>query len=112
MYVYWLVRFHLEGPFISSKPGAVGCHRAEHVLEPSVPVLHELVELSAGKLKLLTIAAESPGAAELARACTELGITVSLGHQLAGPAEIADLAAAGASMVTHLGNGIPNEVRL
>ena len=33
---------HLEGPFISSSPGAVGCHPPSHTQLPSVQTLEEL----------------------------------------------------------------------
>jgi len=46
----------------------------------------------------------------LATRARELGITVSLGHQMAGRSQLAALAAAGATLVTHLGNGMPNMV--
>ncbi len=39
-----------------------------------------------------------------------MGIKVSLGHQLAGESDIDKLANAGASLLTHLGNGIPQKI--
>jgi len=100
---------HLEGPFISSKPGAVGCHRPEHTRLPDVAFLKDLHKHCNGLLKILTIAAELAGAEELTKACVELGIVVSLGHQLADVKDIRRVVEAGATMMTHLGNGMPNE---
>lgn len=97
--------FHLEGPFISSAPGAVGAHRPEWVQAPSVPLLERLQELSGGHVRLLTVAAELPGVRELVARAHELGICVSLGHQLATGEQ---MAASGADTMTHLGNGLPN----
>lgn len=99
---------HLEGPFISREPGAVGAHDPAAVRDPDVPLFERLFAASGGRLRLLTLAAEAPGAAELARHATKRGVVVSCGHQLAGPAELARAADAGATALTHLGNGMPN----
>ena len=106
-----ILGIHLEGPFISPEPGAVGCHPPEHTRAPSVPELREWQRLARGHIKLLTIAAELDGAEELCRAATqEMGITVSLGHQLAGGEDVRRLVNAGATLCTHLGNGMPNMI--
>jgi N-acetylglucosamine-6-phosphate deacetylase len=98
---------HLEGPFISREDGARGAHNAAWVREPDVDYLDQLIDWSDGRVKILTIAADQPGAAELARHATERGITVSLGHQMADEEDLARLVVAGAGALTHLGNGVP-----
>lgn len=102
--------FHLEGPFISKEPGAVGAHDPASARAPDTVFFNRLVDWTGGRLRLLTIAAELPEAAELARHATARGVTVSCGHQLAGPDDLARLADAGAAALTHLGNGMPNQV--
>ena len=102
--------FHLEGPFISKEPGAVGAHDPAAVHLPDIDCFERLVAWSEGRLRLLTVAAELPGAAELARHAVKRGVAVSCGHQLAGPDALARLADAGATALTHLGNGMPNLV--
>ncbi len=97
---------HLEGPFISPEPGAVGCHHPEWVLPPDPAVLDTLGDF----VRMLTVAAERPGMEDLIRAATKRGIIVSLGHQLASSADLERAAAAGAQTLTHLGNGIPNQI--
>jgi len=99
--------FHIEGPFISPEPGAVGNHRADAVRSPDPDFLDQLQKWSEGKIKMFTLAAELPGAAEVCRRAVESGITVSLGHQLAQDEDIKRLAEVGATVLTHLGNGIP-----
>ena len=99
---------HFEGPCISSCPGAVGAHKAEWVREPTPECVAELIDASAGFLRLLTLAAEYPRAAEAIEFARSRGIRVALGHQLAGPDDLRRAAAAGAEMLTHLGNGVPN----
>ncbi|SMO62720.1 N-acetylglucosamine-6-phosphate deacetylase [Fodinibius sediminis] len=100
--------FHVEGPFISGEDGARGAHNAEWVRKPDINFLQKLDEWSGGNIKLLTIAAETEGADDLCRYATDnLGITVSLGHQMAGENDLDKLAHSGARSLTHLGNGIP-----
>ncbi len=104
---YELPGFHLEGPFISGQPGAVGAHNPAWVTPPSPEKLRELQEWAGGRIRLMTFAAEIPGAKETIAEAHRLGIAASLGHQLADSAE---LAAAGGDALTHLGNGIPNRL--
>lgn len=100
--------FHLEGPFISREPGAVGAHDPTAVAAPDTAFFERLFTWSEGRLRLITLAAENPGAPELARHAVKRGVTVSCGHQLAGAADLACLVDAGATALTHLGNGMPN----
>lgn len=105
-----ILGIHLEGPFISKEPGAVGAHDPLSVHAPDIDCFERLLGWSEGRLKLLTLAAELAGADALARHAVKRGVAVSCGHQLAGPADLARLAAAGATALTHLGNGMPNLV--
>jgi N-acetylglucosamine-6-phosphate deacetylase len=102
-----LLGIHIEGPFISSKPGARGAHRAEWTAAPDLDYLDRIVEWAKGKVKLLTISAELQGAEELSRYASSRGITVSLGHQMANDDDLRRLVRAGATALTHLGNGVP-----
>lgn len=102
-----LLGIHLEGPFLSPQEGARGAHNAEWMKAPDMAFLDQLMTWANGKIKLLTLAAELEGAAELAHHAASRGITVSLGHQIANGQQLKDLARAGATALTHLGNGIP-----
>ena len=103
-----LLGFHLEGPFISRVPGAVGAHNPAYVRDPDIALLERLLDLADGRVRLLTLAAELPGADDLARCAVERGIAVSIGHSLYTTADLDRLADAGATALTHFGNGIPN----
>ena len=108
-----LLGIHLEGPFISAEPGAVGAHPGEHAVSPAagaVALLKRWQELARGHIVLLTLAAELGGAAKLCAAAVAMNIRVSLGHQMAIGADLGRLADAGATLVTHLGNGLPNMI--
>jgi N-acetylglucosamine-6-phosphate deacetylase len=102
--------FHLEGPFISKEPGAVGAHDPAAVRAPDIDCFERLFAWSEGRLRLLTLAAELPGAADLARHAVRRGVAVSCGHQLADADGLSRLVEAGATALTHLGNGMPNLV--
>lgn len=55
-----LLGIHLEGPFISPVPGAIGCHRTECVIPANLEMLKKMVGLARGHVKILTMAAEWP----------------------------------------------------
>ncbi len=105
-----LLGVHLEGPFISPEEGYVGAHPAEHVLDPSADRFDELQSLADGTVKLLTLAPERPGAAELIAHASAQGVLVAIGHTHCGAAHVAEAVDAGARLSTHLGNGIPRRI--
>ena len=105
-----ILGIHLEGPFISDQPGSVGAHSPADTQKPSAEFFDELWELSEGGIKLLTIAAELEGAEDLIAHAMEKGVVVSLGHQMAGYDQVKTCHEAGAGAITHLGNGMPNQV--
>ena len=99
---------HLEGPFISPKPGAVGAHRPSCVREPDCGFFDEIMASCGNYVKLLTVAPEVPGMDELISHASAKGVVVSCGHQLAGAEDLDRAVKAGAKLLTHLGNGCPN----
>ena len=101
---------HLEGPFISREDGAVGAHPKACVQAPSPEALDVLLDYAPGLVKLITIAPEMPGALDLIRRAVKAGVTVSIGHSLAKAGDVKAAADAGATLVTHFGNGCPNMV--
>ncbi len=98
---------HLEGPFLSSQPGAVGAHNPALVRKPDTDLLRRFLEWSDGFVRLITLAPELDGADQLAREAIAAGILVSAGHTLAGASDLERLARAGARLFTHLGNALP-----
>ena len=101
---------HLEGPFISDVEGASGAHNSKWIQKPEIQFLDRLMEWSDEKIKLLTIAAELDGSADLCKYAANLGISVSLGHHMAGESDLQKLTDSGASLFTHLGNGVPQTI--
>lgn len=105
-----LLGVHLEGPFLNPGEGARGAHNPEWMIVGNVNRLRELITLGGGTIRLLTIAADIDGAETIARVACENHIAVSLGHHLANGEQIARCRAAGATAVTHLGNGLPRMI--
>ena len=102
-----LIGIHLEGPFISPMEGARGAHNPDWIEKPSTDYLRQLQAWAEGNIRMMTIAAELEGAAELARCAVEAGITISLGHQFATADDLERLRTSGAKALTHLGNAVP-----
>ena len=98
---------HLEGPFLSPEKGPRGVHPPEHLKTPAQApeFLFRVHEASGGRLRLVTLAPELPGALSLIERLVQAGIRVGLGHTAASPERILDAVEAGASFSTHLGNG-------
>jgi N-acetylglucosamine-6-phosphate deacetylase len=101
---------HLEGPFISPVDGARGAHPAAHVRPPDIAFFDRLLDRARGHVRLVTLAPEMPGAEALIRRAVKAGCRVALGHHLASAREIERACAAGATLVTHFGNGLPNSL--
>jgi N-acetylglucosamine-6-phosphate deacetylase len=98
------IGIHLEGPFLSHTKR--GVQPAEHLLAPDIAIFDRLFDAAEGHVRLMTLAPELPGAAELAAHATDRGVRVSLGHSNANAAETRALIAAGAVSATHTFNAM------
>ncbi len=105
-----ILGLHLEGPFLSPKPGAVGAHNPDYCQAADVASLQNMQEWANGHIRLLTVAADLEHVDALCRAAVDMGICVSSGHSLAECDDLNHLAKAGATALTHLGNGLPNAI--
>lgn len=97
--------FHVEGPFISPQDGPRGAHPAEHVRAPFVDAIRLWHRASGERLRILTLSPEWDEAFEVIPAAANMGIVVSIGHTSAEPERITAAVRAGATCVTHFGNG-------
>lgn len=101
-----LLRFHVEGPWISPVDGPRGAHPKEHVRAATVDEWKRFEEAAEGNIGILTLAPEQEGALSLIEHIAGQGrVVVALGHTNADTARIKDAIRAGATMSTHLGNG-------
>ncbi len=96
---------HLEGPFLNPEDGPRGAHRRQYVREPSIAEYERLQAAARGRLLMLTLAPELPGAIELIRHAASQGVVVALGHHRADDETLEQAVSAGARLSTHLGNG-------
>ena len=95
---------HLEGPFVSHAKR--GVHPPAHILQPSIAVFDRFWRAARGRIRVLTIAPEEPGAIELIEYATALGVRISIGHSNAVASEARAAIAAGAVSATHTFNAM------
>jgi N-acetylglucosamine-6-phosphate deacetylase len=96
---------HMEGPYLSPEDGARGAHPRAHVIPASVDDFARRQDAAGGRIVLVTLAPEVPGAVALIEHLVASGVRVAIGHTAAEPSQIRDAVAAGATLSTHLGNG-------
>ena len=96
---------HMEGPYLSPDDGPRGAHPREHLRAADVDDFKRRQEAARGRIALVTLAPEVPGAIALIEYLVSTGVRAALGHTAAEPAQIAGAIAAGATLATHLGNG-------
>jgi N-acetylglucosamine-6-phosphate deacetylase len=101
---------HVEGPHISALDGYRGAHPANSVRPPSVAEFLRWQDASGGLVGIVTMSPHFSGSAAYIAALVESGVIVAIGHTHASSEEITRAVDAGASLSTHLGNGIPAEI--
>ena len=100
-----IVGIHMEGPYISPVDGPRGAHPRAHCCAASTDDFARRQEAAGGRIRLVTLAPEVPGALPLIDHLTSQGIRVAIGHTDASPGLIRDAIGEGATLSTHLGNG-------
>jgi N-acetylglucosamine-6-phosphate deacetylase len=99
---------HLEGPYISPDDGPRGAHPKPFCRPPEISEFRLLQDAADGQIRILTLSPEYDQAADFIRQISDK-VVVSIGHTAATPDQIRNAVDAGASMSTHLGNGMhPN----
>lgn len=95
---------HLEGPFLS-RPRC-GAQNPAHLRSPDPADLQRLIRAARGTLRTVTIAPELPGALEIIAATVSAGAVAAIGHTDATYGEARAGIRAGATLATHLFNGM------
>jgi N-acetylglucosamine-6-phosphate deacetylase len=95
---------HLEGPFLSH--ARCGAQNAAYLRLPDRDAFADLLAAAGGTLRSMTIAPELPGALELVADVVAAGTVAALGHSDATYAQARAAIDAGASLCTHLFNGM------
>lgn len=99
-----ILGIHLEGPFINA--ARRGAHPAEWIAPPSLAIFQRYLDAAKGRMRIMTLAPELPGAAGLISAARKAGVVVSLGHTDASYAEAMAAIAGGARHATHVFNAM------
>lgn len=100
-----LLGFHFEGPFINIKKK--GGLDPSGIFEPSIEKMKEILKLTNGTLKMMTIAPELPGNLEIIRMLVENNVIASFAHSDATYEEALKGFDAGINHVTHIFNAMP-----
>lgn len=95
---------HLEGPFLSG--ARCGAQNPAHLQLPDLASFDRWLEAAGGHLRMITVAPELPGALELIGAAVEAGVVAAIGHTDATYEQAMAGFEAGASVATHLFNGM------
>ena len=95
---------HMEGPFISSERR--GAHPTADLQMPSIPTFQQYLEAAGDCLRILTLAPELDGAAELQHYAIQRGVRVALGHSNATYGEAIQAIDAGARHAVHVFNAM------
>ena len=98
-----LLGVHLEGPFLGGAPGA---HPLDWVRPASVEWLEATLASHPGLIRLVTLAPEADPDFAAIRMLCDAGVVVALGHSDATYDEARAATDAGATLVTHLFNGM------
>ncbi|MEV4413639.1 N-acetylglucosamine-6-phosphate deacetylase [Catellatospora sp. NPDC049609] len=105
-----LAGVHFEGPYLSH--ARCGAQNPQFLRDPSLDELTELIKLAGGSvadggvLRMVTIAPERAGALDAIRLLAEHGVVAAIGHTDGSYAEVRAGIEAGATVATHLFNGM------
>jgi N-acetylglucosamine-6-phosphate deacetylase len=94
---------HLEGPFLGGAPGA---HPTAVLRRADLEFLRQVTDTFGDLVRIVTLAPEADPDLAATRALVEQGVVVALGHSTVDFEGARAAADAGASMVTHLFNGM------
>jgi len=101
-----LLGIHLEGPFISIRKK--GMIQPNCICPASMQVLDEILDITNGQLKMMTIAPELPDCDQIIKRLIDSSVIASFGHSSATYEQTIDGFNAGVSHITHLFNAMPS----
>lgn len=99
-----LAGIHFEGPYLSA--ARCGAQNPTFLRDPSLVELKELLALGEGAVRMVTLAPERDGAAAAIELLTSHGVVAAVGHTDATYQQTQAAVAAGATVATHLFNGM------
>ncbi|GAA4730584.1 N-acetylglucosamine-6-phosphate deacetylase [Phytohabitans rumicis] len=99
-----LAGVHYEGPYLSQI--RCGAQNPAFLRDPSIEELTQLIALGEGAVRMVTIAPERPGALEAIDLLVSHGVVAALGHTDATYDQTITAIDAGATVGTHVFNGM------
>lgn len=95
---------HLEGPYLAKT--RCGAHNPELLKIPTINEVSQLLEISRGHIKVITLAPELPNAIDVIKYLASKGVVAAIGHSNGNYEDALRAVDAGASLVTHFSNGM------
>jgi len=99
-----LLGVHAEGPYLSAH--RCGAQNPQYLIDPDPVDIQRLIVAGDGMLSMMTIAPELAGALEAIKHLVSAGIVAAVGHTDATYRQAAEGFEAGATVATHLFNGM------
>lgn len=99
-----LAGIHLEGPFIAQ--ARCGAHDPAVLREPDTNSVDAVLRAGHGAVRMVTLAPELAGGVRAVRQLTEAGVIAAIGHTDGTEEQIRPAIDAGATVGTHLFNGM------
>lgn len=95
---------HLEGPFLSA--ARCGAHNPAILRPPERSAVRKLIDAGSGTVRMVTLAPELEGAVDAVRQLVDNGVLAAIGHTDGTEAQVRPAVEAGATVATHLFNGM------
>jgi N-acetylglucosamine-6-phosphate deacetylase len=99
-----LAGIHFEGPYLSAV--RCGAQNPAYLRDPVMAEITELIKIGEGGVRMMTVAPELPGALEAIAFLRDHGVLAAIGHTDATYDQTHAGVAAGATVATHLFNGM------
>lgn len=99
-----LAGIHFEGPYLSEV--RCGAQNPAHLRDPSMTEIQDLIKTGDGTVRMMTVAPELPGALDAIMYLAEHGVLAAIGHTDATYDQTHAGVTAGATVATHLFNGM------
>ncbi len=97
---------HVEGPHLSPEDGPRGAHPRAYIRPPSVAEFDRWQQVCGHLVKMVTVSPHFEEAPVYIASLHQRGVLVSIGHTHASVEQIHAAVDAGATLSTHLGNGV------
>jgi N-acetylglucosamine-6-phosphate deacetylase len=95
---------HLEGPFLSA--ARCGAHDPAILMPPDPVSVDALLSAGRGTIRMVTVAPELEGAVPAVKRLVDAGVIAAIGHTDALAEDVVPAVDAGATVATHLFNGM------